>query len=59
MNIKYYWSIKELNIDKNKLYFLQTKEYDHENDSSNAIYIELDWYKFLFMVDASSITENY
>lgn len=59
MNIKYYWSIKELNIDKNKLYFLQTKEYDHENDSSNVIYTELDWYKFLFMVDASSITENY
>ena len=24
-NIKYYSCIKELNIDKNKLYFLQTK----------------------------------
>ena len=30
--IKYYSCIKKLNIDKNKLYFLQTKEY------------ELSWY---------------
>ena len=29
--IKYYSCIKELNIDKNKLHFLQTKEYDNEN----------------------------
>ena len=28
--IEYYSCIKELNIDKNKLYFLQTKEYDNE-----------------------------
>ena len=28
--IKYYSCIKELNIDNNKLYFLQTKEYDNE-----------------------------
>ena len=28
--IKYYSCIKELNIDKDKLYFLQTKEYDNE-----------------------------
>ena len=33
-NIKYYSCIKELNIDKNKLYFLQTKEYDNENDNT-------------------------
>ena len=26
--IKYYSCIKKLNIDKNKLYFLQTKEYE-------------------------------
>ena len=30
--IKYYSCIKELNIDSNQLYFLQTKEYDNEND---------------------------
>ena len=57
-NIKYYSCIKELNIDKNKLYFLQTKEYDNENDNSNVIYTELDGYKFMFMGDASSTTEK-
>ena len=56
--IKYYSCIKELNIDKNKLYFLQTKVYDNENDNSNVIYTELDGYKFMFMGDASSTTEN-
>ena len=50
--IKYYFCIKELNIDNNKLYFLQTKEYDNENDNSNVIYTELDGYKFMFMGDA-------
>ena len=49
---KYYSCIKELNIDKNKLYFLQTKEYDNENDNSNVIYTELNGYKFMFMGDA-------
>ena len=50
--IKYYSCIKELNIDNNKLYFLQTKEYDNENDNSNVIYTKLNNYKFLFMGDA-------
>ena len=56
--IKHYSCIKELNVDKNKLYFLQTKEYDNENDNSNVIYTELDGYKFMFMGDASNITEK-
>ena len=50
--IKYYSCIKELNIDKYKLQFLNTKEYDNENDNSNVIYTELDGYKFMFMGDA-------
>ena len=50
--IKYYSCIKELNIDNDKLYFLQTKEYDNENDNSNVIYTKLDGYKFMFMGDA-------
>jgi len=50
--IPYYSCIKELNIDNNKLYFLQTKEYDNENDNSNVIYTEIDGYKFMFMGDA-------
>ena len=50
--IKYYSCIKELNKDKYKLMFLNTKEYDNENDNSNVIYTELDGYKFMFMGDA-------
>ena len=56
--IKYYSCIKELNIDNNKLYFLQTKVYDNENDNSNVIYTELNGYKFMFMGDASVTTEK-
>ena len=56
--IKYYSCIKELNIDNNKLYFLQTKVYDNENDNSNVIITELDGYKFMFMGDASITTEK-
>ena len=56
--IPYYSCIKELNIENNKLYFLQTKEYDNENDNSNVIYTELNGYKFMFMGDASVITEK-
>lgn len=47
--IKYYSCIKELNIDNNKLQFLQTKEYDNENDNSNVIYTKLNGYKFMFI----------
>lgn len=50
--IKYYSCIKELNIDNNKLYFLNTKEYDNENDNSNVIYFKYGTFKFLFMGDA-------
>ena len=57
-HIKYYSCIKELSIDKNKLYFLQTEEYDNENDNSNVIYTELNGYKFMFMGDASITTEH-
>lgn len=51
-NIKYTSCIKELNIDKYKLYFLNTKEYDNENDNSSAIYLNYNNHKFLFMADA-------
>ena len=56
--IKYYFCIKELNIDNNKLYFLQTKKYDNENDNSNIIYTDINGYKFMFMGDASITTEK-
>ena len=50
--IKYYSCIKELNSDDNKLYFLQTKEYDNENENSNVIYFKYNNFKFMFMGDA-------
>ena len=56
--ISNYSCIKELNIDNKILYFLQTIEYDNENDNSNVIYTELNNYKFLFIVDASVTTEK-
>lgn len=42
----------KLNINNNKLYFLQTRVYDNENDNSNVIYIDIQGYKFMFMGDA-------
>ena len=51
--IPYYSCIKELNIDDNKLYFLNNKDYSNENDNSSVIYTELNNHKFLFMGDAS------
>ena len=50
--IPYYSCISELNINNNKLYFLQTDLYNNENDNSNVIYTELNGYKFMFMGDA-------
>ena len=50
--IPYYSCIKELNIDDNKLYFLNNKDYGNENDNSSVIYTELNNRKFLFMGDA-------
>ena len=54
--ISYYSCVKELNVDNNKLHFLQTKEYDNENNNSNVVYTELNGYKF--MRDASITTEK-
>lgn len=56
--IKYYSCIEELSIDKYKLSFLNTKEYDNENDNSNVIYLEFSNYKFLFMGDAGIVKEK-
>lgn len=56
--IPYYSCIKELNIDDNKLYFLNNKDYDNENDNSSVIYTELSNHKFLFMGDAGVEVEE-
>ena len=56
--IPYYSCIKELNIDGNKLYFLNNGDYGNENDNSSVIYTELNNYKFLFMGDAGVEVEQ-
>ena len=56
--IPYYSCIKELNIDGNKLYFLNNKDYGNENDNSSVIYTELNNHKFLFMGDAGVEVEE-
>lgn len=57
-NILYYKNIKELNIDDNKLYFLNNEIYDNENNNSNVIYTKLSKYKFLLMGDAGVEVED-
>ena len=56
--IPYYSCVKELNIDDNKLYFLNNKDYGNENDNSSVIYTKLNNYKFLFMGDAGVEVEE-
>ena len=56
--IPYYSCIKELNIDDNKLYFLNNKDYGNENDNSNVIYSKISNHKFLFMGDAGVEVEQ-
>ena len=56
--IPYYSCIKELNIENNKLYFLNNKDYGNENDNSSVIYTELNNYKFLLMGDAGTEVEE-
>lgn len=57
-NVTYYKNVKELNIDDNKLYFLNTGLYDNENDNSNVIYTSINGNKILFMGDASIEVEE-
>lgn len=56
--IPYYSCIKELNINNNKLYFLNNIDYGNENNNSNVIYTKLNNYKFLFMGDAGVEVEE-
>ena len=56
--IYYYSCIEELNIDDNKLFFINNKDYDNENDNSSVIYTELNNHKFLFMGDAGVEVEE-
>ena len=51
-HIKYSKCINQLDISPIKLYFLNSGEYDNENDNSTVIYAKLNDYKFMFMGDA-------
>lgn len=57
-NIPYYQNIKKLNIGNNKLYFLNDKLYDNENDNSNVIYTKFNKIKLLLMGDAGVNVEK-
>ena len=57
-NIDYYQNIEELNIANNKLYFLNNKLYDNENDNSNVVYTVLNNIKLLLMGDAGIEVED-
>ena len=57
-SIKYNSCINSIDVNNNKIYFLNTREYNNENDNSNVIYTELNGYKFMFMGDASTKREK-
>ena len=57
-DIKYYTCIRELRISKYKMQFLNTREYDNENDNSSVVYFNYDGYKLLFMGDAGTSKEE-
>lgn len=57
-NIQHYTCIQELNLNNHKLYFLNNKDYGNENDNSSVIYTKFNGYQFLFMGDASTLTEK-
>jgi len=56
--IKYQKCINELDTGNSKLKFLQTREYDNENDNSSVIYTKLNGYNLMVMGDASVTTEK-
>ena len=57
-NINYSSCINKLNINDYDLKFLNTKEYDNENENSSVLYFNYKKFKFLFMGDAGGIREK-
>ena len=57
-NILYYNNVNFIDINNIRLYFLNNKLYDNENDNSNIIYFKYNNYSFLFTGDISSNTEE-
>lgn len=58
-NIKYTNNINKIPLLGSYMYLLNTKEFSNENDNSIVTYFEYQKYKFLFMGDSSSKTEEY
>ena len=56
--IPYYQNVEELSLNKNKLYFLNTKLYANENDNSSVIYTNINNNKILLMGDAGVDVEK-
>ena len=56
-NIEYTSCINNIDLGNNKMYFLNTRIYNNENDNSQVSYIKINDYKFMLMGGASSITE--
>ena len=55
--IPYYQNVDSLDVGQNKLYFLNTKIYDNENDNSSVIYTKINNKKVLLMGDAGKAKE--
>lgn len=58
-NIRYTNNINKIPLLGSYMYLLNTKEFSNENDNSIVTYFEYQKYKFLFMGDSSSKTEEY
>lgn len=56
-HIPYYQNINNLKVGNLNLEFLNTKDYNDENENSNVIYFKVNKYKFLFMGDAGQERE--
>ena len=57
--IPYQININKINISNHTIYLLNNTKYNNENDNSIVTYFEYQKYKFLFMGDSSSKTEEY
>lgn len=58
-NIKYTNNINKIPLLGSYMYLLNTKKFSNENDNSIVTYFEYQKYKFLFVGDSSSKTEEY
>lgn len=58
-NIKYTNNINKIPLLGSYMFLLNTKKFSNENDNSIVTYFEYQKYKFLFMGDSSSKTEEY